>query len=825
MRYWVYQDARVQGPFSKEDLASVQGLDQDSLVCQADSSGGAKEGDWTAMSDLSELADLYAVESGVSLAPATDVPNEIFSQFRKESEGVLDRIGYPEAWVSGVFEDPTMFDVHAGLGGAFGSDVAPNPESGRTAELESRLCELQDQIQEYEKKTNDILDALGGKDKTIETLKERLEAFESGAEIPAKADAAASADVDVPPPSSIEPDEPILESSPAESEPLVQAEGRAPMESEDAAPADVPEPISETPAPIDDFVPPAVEEVPLESAPPSENADADSELEAPALEEIASEPEPDGLPQTESLKATSSMPEGEEFVPPMPSEVSADAPLEPPPLEAPAADAPLEPPPLEAPAADAPLEPPPLEAPAADAPLEPPPLEAPAADVSLEPPPAVPAQPGAVQSEAPPLGQPKTMVFGQPGTPVPVELGGASEAPGQTPVQIPATAAGPVPTEVPGGDVPPMLPGQAPTPMPIPLGGAATPMPGETTPMPAMGQPDIPQTVLQGMGVGGTTTPIPGTPTPAGSQSFEELMGKPATVTPQLTPASPGVAKTGIVKPPAGGPPSETGGAPAAESKFKKFQSKKFLIGLGLAGVILIVLLVLFFQNPKDVQQMVEMSPEQPAAGDVNAGNPQNTFGGGQGQGEAPPTQGSAGGFPPRQPVGQPQQQGGQVPPQGGGFPSQQPSGGFAQQQQGGGGFPPQQPQEQFSQPSAAPPSSGGRDFIQDDQIQAMEFVKNYTLSGAKGTVDGWLAYSFPPPKMPQWSAGGVSKDVWLVEYLVFNGPRSKTPDITYSFEVNLRNQSLKARNSATKSLLAGSEGLNKKSSFEPPSKQPQALP
>ena len=66
---------------------------------------------------------------------------------------------------------------------------------------------------------------------------------------------------------------------------------------------------------------------------------------------------------------------------------------------------------------------------------------------------------------------------------------------------------------------------------------------------------------------------------------------------------------------------------------------------------------------------------------------------------------------------------------------------------------------------------------------------------------------------MPQWSASSVSKDVWIVEYLVFKGLRSKDPEITYSFEVNVKRKDLKALNAPTKSLLEGSQRKRKASS------------
>ncbi|MFH2205086.1 MAG: hypothetical protein ABIJ96_18405 [Elusimicrobiota bacterium] len=832
MQYWVYHDARVLGPFSKEDLASVQGLDADSLVSKADSSSGAREGDWTALGSLPELMGLYDQEVGVALAPAAEHSPRPFDHFREESHDILDRIGYPEAWISGIFEDPRMFDVHAGLGGTFAAE-APAKELEHTAELENRLCQLQDQLEEYEQRQNAILDKLGEKDRTIEELKARLE----------KSLAAKAA-----------PPKPVI----AEREPL------APVVEE------VPPSVAEIASPTEDAAPPAVEaieavaEIPVlagdgDIAPPAFDAQSESSAELgghsameiaaqeaaaeapPAMEVMESAPPPmdvveveappslqmeeeplpivseapkeeGAVPGTVALSSVSSMPDAEEFVPPSPDDVAP--PLEAPPLEAPPLEAPpLEAPPFEAPPFEAPpLEPPPLSGPVDTAPtLEPPslatedreipPLDPPPFDMGMPPLTAPPANLPAGPDDLGGMGsfdQPKTMTFGAP----PLQDPAFS-------MQPPVTLEGSPPPETfppyanPMDLAPGAMPGQMPTPMPIPLGGT-------TTPMPAMGQPDIPQTVLQGMGVGGTTTPLPGTLTPPGGQSFEELMGRPATVVPQMTPSQPmDPLKTGLIQP-LGAPTDASSQTGATASKLQKFKSKKVLIGLGLAVVTLVVLFLLFFRNPNMVKQLVDMSPEQKAPGALDGGQIPGAAPG-QESGQAPPSNP----FAKRpQPDSAPSGQAPASP-----FAEQPP----AQTQQQ---VPQQQvPPQQFPPPQPAATSDQGRDFIQDNQVQAMEFVKGYMLSGTKGTVEGWLNYSFPPPAMPQWSAGPISKDVWSVEYLVFKGPRSKKPEITYSFEVNLTDQELKPLNSSTRSLLAGSQALNKKSSFNPPTKALQPLP
>ena len=66
MRYFIYKDSQISGPFSREELAQISDLRPETLVCEEGISGG-HDGDWKAIDQISELAELDA-PSAVSLA-------------------------------------------------------------------------------------------------------------------------------------------------------------------------------------------------------------------------------------------------------------------------------------------------------------------------------------------------------------------------------------------------------------------------------------------------------------------------------------------------------------------------------------------------------------------------------------------------------------------------------------------------------------------------------------------------------------------------------------------------------------------------------------
>ena len=59
MRYWVYQDSRIHGPFTREELPSVPEVHSGTLVCP-ESAGGIEEVDWVPLGSKDELSTVFS---------------------------------------------------------------------------------------------------------------------------------------------------------------------------------------------------------------------------------------------------------------------------------------------------------------------------------------------------------------------------------------------------------------------------------------------------------------------------------------------------------------------------------------------------------------------------------------------------------------------------------------------------------------------------------------------------------------------------------------------------------------------------------------------
>ena len=804
MRYWVYHESRLLGPLAKEDLSSVSGIHGDSLVCEEGSAGVADK-DWKTVASIPELSGLGASASSAGSPLLTAEAG--FDSFQRLAHESLDKLGISSPGLTSVFDDARWLDPLGDLSGLVDPDDQMQADRSHVLELEDRLLQLKGQLEKYETRQDEILGRLGEKDRLLtdrerelEALRERLAALEtrdqSAVEAPprpapktpapapeapekpppAKEPPLAAAAPLAPPKLEIVPFADAMEEAPAK--PRKDADASKLMSSPGVADgvAEVRDGILRLPAsPVEDSAKagtPDVAPPPLEDAvqvelpdltPPSEVQAGASHARVDAPLPVV-ESAPAGGMESLELRSTSDMPQGMDFVPPMPEESASG------PVSAPVA-----------------MDMPPPSI-----------LEAPPA-MAEEPPPEVVESASAMEIS---VGQPHTMIIG---------MGGMPESPeSQPPDMIPLTAPprevgmpwGPAQAQDPSanmaltpppmpageggawsglaqGQVPGQFPGQVPTPMPIPLGGT-TPFPsGPATPMPTMGQPDLPETVMAGLGVAQTNTPTPGQTWPGpdiGGQSFEDLMGKPPTVSP-TSPSSPRVTQVPALT----SSPSSVTAESGKEPKKGLASKKKFIIITLVAFVALILILVFFFRNPKQVSKMVDMAPEEKPQGVMDVNQPgvaQQPGESAQGEGTFFAQRPQSGAQAPVQPEAEP--------------PSAEPA---------------------VEPPPAAPPR--GRDYIPDQRIEAMEFVKGHVLDTERGTIEQWLEYAFlSPGHTPEWTAGAVDAETWLVEYNIFQGARSKKPRMTYRFEVNLAKNTLVGRNPEAKDLLSG--GMAKTESRKP---------
>lgn len=713
VRYWVFGDSRILGPYSREEMAGMEWVHSGTLVCQEGATGVA-DGDWRAIEATPELASL-----SLAAAAAGSFSGSPYSESLAHDDASA------AAWPPAIDDDPRFnFWMHE------------EASAHKSVELDNALTQMREQLARHERRQDEILDRLNAKDsiiterdKEIAELRARLTLFETGAipvarQVPAAATPPKPA-AKAPAPKAPEPKAPPAAEKPAEP-PILKVRTEAPAAEAKAEPeAGVERPAKlEMESPLEaaegdsparaalraaraakgglpsatgpmEFSMPEIAEAP---APALEGL----EFEPPAPEPVAAAPSPllepevpaFGIPESESLSPVTEVPPPLEFAPPSPEDAGGGLPT-----------------------FDAP---PPLD------PMEPPPL-AEFSDPAFAPT-AQPQLPGQMST-------PQTVIYqgGQPAglslTPSPVPLMG----PGGAPLPFGAT------------------------PEPIPLGD-----PGSMTPMPTMGQPDLPQTVMQGLGVAGQATPFPfGTQTPLPRLPGQEpsAFDQPLAIPTRAPESSPG-------QPPQ--VPQTAATKPSIAVRFKEaMRSKKFLIILAASVLALAGIMFMFLRNPKQLSKTVDMAPDQKTQGSFDVEN-----------GEAPGAPAPAPGPRPASPF----------------------------QPRPAGEVPATPPQEEPAPKAPAAPPVQSRDFVSDRRIEAMEFVKNYKLDESRGTVGAWLQYSFlGPDTEPEWQAGAIEKDIWFVQYNVFKGARGgrgRKPTYSFRFEVDLAKKTLAGANPAAKSML-----------------------
>jgi hypothetical protein len=140
VKYWVYKDSRILGPFDKNSVAGLPGLDASTLVC-AGESAAAGEGDWRPAGDVSDLAAL-PLDRGAAW-PIDDMSSTygLLDKLQLETAGLIGDDEFPGA-AEELFQDP-------GMKQAFGDLLAPRP-SADEAELrraKDRATELTVQLE------------------------------------------------------------------------------------------------------------------------------------------------------------------------------------------------------------------------------------------------------------------------------------------------------------------------------------------------------------------------------------------------------------------------------------------------------------------------------------------------------------------------------------------------------------------------------------------------------------------------------------------------------------------------------------------------------
>lgn len=423
MKYWVYKESRILGPFDKEAVSGLPGLDSGTLVCAGDPAGGA----WTPAGELAELGGIASGGPG----PVDDFPSSagLLDQLQIESSGLLGDDEFSASFAEEMFQD-------AGFKRGFADILAPRAAGDeaeargareKISELTARLEAMYRHVSELEAGHTDLARRLAAKD-----LELRARGIESAA-APASSPAPAAEPVKTflsPAPPPIAGGPPPVAAVPAEAAAPAPAEWpEAPAAGADsfpsfggaafAPPAAEPPPLPDMPS----FAAPApAASVELPSAPDFEPAPAP----APASARRVPFPKPKFFKIVPTVKSFKVLGAGEAASAPSSNpvpEFKIDSVAEAP-LEAPPAPAEIPPPPAVLPPPPAAIAPivPPEPAPV----VVPPPIPVMAAAPPPTPAPAEVPNPFALPEQPPPV---PTPISEPPNTlsrtqPVPDLLGG-----------------------------------------------------------------------------------------------------------------------------------------------------------------------------------------------------------------------------------------------------------------------------------------------------------------------------------------------------------------------------------------------------------------
>ncbi|MBI3553877.1 MAG: hypothetical protein HY077_15385 [Elusimicrobia bacterium] len=386
MRYFIYSDGNVSGPFDPRELEESGGLPADALVC-AESLSGRRDSDWLPACEVAGLSALRP-SSATAVLDEPLLPGETGAFERLE----LETFGGPAAgdgenWLLDLFDD-AQFRQRWG-------ELLPKPSEDAEEVSQARISELTGQL---------------------EALKSRLSELEKLKVVSAAA----------PPP--------VFEPPPPQPQSLLSAPPPAPIPAPAAEPL-APPPLPAPPAPLEKELPPiklgaakpALTPLPLGPQTDFQKQGAKFEFRGKPAAQPPGASRPIHFAPSQSFRVVEKEPHPAEL-PPAAAPTAAAAAYEwgsPPPAAGlpglPAAgtapglpDVPLEPSQPSIPAAGGlPLAPAPLTSVPPPVTLTPPPLEAPAQAPPMTTPPAQyrpPPTTASPASTAPPM----TMMFGSP---------------------------------------------------------------------------------------------------------------------------------------------------------------------------------------------------------------------------------------------------------------------------------------------------------------------------------------------------------------------------------------------------------------------------
>ncbi|NLI09643.1 MAG: hypothetical protein GX447_02655 [Elusimicrobia bacterium] len=155
MKYWLYSDGKIEGPFEPEELVIKPSFNSDSMVCEASLSGSSPD-DWKRASFIPELSSFSVLTEKM---PLKSVPSEDFSSQNYLSHpNILDTI---ENAVSGI-------DFLSGYA----------EENEKTDTFDLKISQIKEQLETAVWEKNLLIEKLNIKERRESEYKEKIKELE-----------------------------------------------------------------------------------------------------------------------------------------------------------------------------------------------------------------------------------------------------------------------------------------------------------------------------------------------------------------------------------------------------------------------------------------------------------------------------------------------------------------------------------------------------------------------------------------------------------------------------------------------------------------------
>lgn len=162
MKYWVYKESRIHGPYDKEAVPGVPGVDAGTLVCGGDPAGGSA---WV---PAGQVAGLNLPSGVAAFDPLDGLPSSVslFDQLQIEASGLLDDEELSAGIASDLFQDAAFkkgFDAILAPTSAT-QEIELRLARDKIGELTSQLSAMYHRISELENAQTDLSHRLATQD-------------------------------------------------------------------------------------------------------------------------------------------------------------------------------------------------------------------------------------------------------------------------------------------------------------------------------------------------------------------------------------------------------------------------------------------------------------------------------------------------------------------------------------------------------------------------------------------------------------------------------------------------------------------------------------